>query len=148
MKLLKTISFYLVISVVSTLVTNHLQSDFIFTYLQENIISLQITLLAINTATLGLIASKIQDISSTHKIDFSPTIREMKLSLKEQIILIITSIVTLILQKSKVIDLHCQEFIGNTLLLAVLIYSLNILWDTGKAVFIIIEEIHKIHNKD
>ena len=63
MKNIKNVSFYIVLSIIVTMITNYLESPFLFKYLQNSIISLQITLLAINTATLGLIASKIQDIT-------------------------------------------------------------------------------------
>ena len=60
MKLAKNISFFIVISIIISLIGKGLESKFLFTYLQQNIIGLLLTLLAINTATLGLIASKIQ----------------------------------------------------------------------------------------
>lgn len=131
--------------VTGTLVTSlchFLESDYIFHYIQGNVIGIQVTLLSINTATLGLIASKIQEISLQYNIDFTDTVREMKFSLKEQIALIITSIATLIIMKSKLLTMGCQEFVGNAILSSVVIYALNILWDTGKSVFVIIELIN------
>jgi len=149
MKNLKNISFFFVIALAITTIGNVLDSKFLFTYLQTNIIGLLITLLAINTATSGLIASKIQDfVIQKPEIDFSTTIKEMKTSLLEQIILIITSIICLIIQNSEKIELKFKDDICNIIIITAFIYAIDILWDTGKAVFVIIEEIQKTNNKN
>ena len=147
MKNLKSISFFFVIALSITAISNILNSTFLFTYLQTNIISLLITLLAINTATSGLIASKIQDfVIQKPEIDFSPTIKEMKVSLFEQIILIVISVISLIFQNSTKIELEFKDDICNIILITAFIYAIDILWDTGKAVFVIIEEIQKLNS--
>ncbi len=90
MRLIKNISFYIILAFIISLSSNYLESDFIFNYLKENIIGLLLTLLAINTATLGLIASKIQDMLEKHpKMSFKKTTKEMKFSLTEQVVLIV-----------------------------------------------------------
>ena len=120
-----------------------------FLYLQENIISLLLILLAINTTTLGLIASKIQDIVvKIPEIDFSDTIKEMKKSLLEQIILIIVSAFCLLLMDSVKITFEHKSEIGNVMLISIFIYAINILWDTGKSVFIIIEELQNMKKEE
>lgn len=154
MNLLKKISFkqisvYILISLFCVFLTKILKSDFIFQYLRDNIITLLVTLLAINTATLGLIASKIQDLISQYKgISFKETIDEMKLSLLEQIILIIISFLTLVIQDSPIINFEYKETICNIILTFVLVYSISILWDTGNAVFVSIEEIEKMNKEE
>lgn len=147
MKLVKNISFYIIISIIITFLGFKLESKFLFKYLQENIIGLLLTLLAINTATLGLIASKIQDIVVKYpQMDFSETTKQMKISLLEQIILIIISILCLLLMDSTIITYEFKNEIGNVFLVSILIYAINILWDTGKGVFVIIEELQKMNN--
>lgn len=147
MNTIKNISFYIVLGVIITFLGKFLESNFLFIYLKENIIGLLLTLLAINTATLGLIASKIQDIVVNYpKFDFSSTIKEMKTSLLEQIILICSSVITLLLLDSCKIDFSYKTDIGNVILTTVLIYSISILWDTGKAVFVVIEELQNMNN--
>jgi hypothetical protein len=117
--------------------------------LNAQLIGLLLTLLAINTATLGLVASKIQDIVvSRPEFDFNSTIYQMKLSLKEQIVLITLSIITLIIQSSKIVEFSYKIDITNVILIGVLIYSIDILWDTGKSVFVVIEELQKLNNKE
>lgn len=148
MTLIKSISFYIIIGFLISWSSQWLESDFLFKYLKENIVGLLITLLAINTATLGLISSKIQDIVLKEPmLDFKTTIKEMKVSLLEQIFLIGSSIVCLLLMESPKIIFHCKDLVGNTILTTILIYSIAILWDTGKAVFIIIDELQDLHNK-
>ena len=148
-ELFKNISLILVISSCVVFLCNYLQTQFLFLYLANNLISLLLTLLAINTATLGLIASKMQDILvDKPDFNFSRTINEMKISLLEQIILICVSILTLILQSSKIVVLSNKDLVSNIILVSVLIYSINILWDTGKGVFVVIEELQKLRNKD
>lgn len=148
MKTAKNISFFIVIALFIALVGEGLESRFLFKYLQENIIGLLLTLLAINTATLGLIASKIQDIVIKYpSMDFSSTIKEMKKSLLEQIVLIIISVVILLLVDSVKITYEFKDLMGNVILTTVLIYAVNILWDTGRGVFIIIEELQKLNKQ-
>ena len=144
---LKNISFILVLSAIVVIFCNYLETTFLFTYLTNNLISLLLTLLAINTATLGLIASKMQDIVvDKPQFNFSRTIKEMKLSLFEQIVLIAVTIITLILQDSKVVIVNHKDDASNIILVGVLFYSINILWDTGKGVFVVIEELQKLRN--
>ncbi|MFZ4056985.1 MAG: hypothetical protein ACOYKE_02550 [Ferruginibacter sp.] len=146
---IKNISFILVASAIVVMFCNYLQTDFLFKYLTDNLISLLLTLLAINTATLGLIASKMQDIVADQpEFDFSRTIKEMKLSLLEQIVLISLSIIILILQDSKLFTIVHKATISNIILVGVLIYSINILWDTGKSVFVVIEELQKMRRNN
>ncbi len=144
-KLLKNISFYLIISFAFCYLSYTINSKALFQYLSGNLISLLFTLLAINTATTGLIASKIQDIVILYQnMNFKETIRQMKLSLLEQITLIVFSVLIITANDSQIIEFENKEFLFDILLTTVLIYAMAILWDTGKAVFIIIEEIQKL----
>ena len=148
MRLAKNISFYIIIAFLICLLSKILKSDFLFKYLTENIIGLLLTLLAINTATLGLIDSKIQDMLEKYpKMRFKKTTKEMKFSLTEQVILIIVSVISLIVLNSSVVQFEYKELVLNTVLVGVLIYSVNILWDTGKAVFVIIDLIENMNEK-
>lgn len=149
MKIAKNISFFIVLSILIVLLSDYLETSFLFEYLRSNVIGLLLTLLAINTATLGLIASKIQDVAIKYpQINFSDTIKEMKISLLEQIILIVVSTLTLMLQDSDKVIFELKDYVFNTLLVAVLIYAINILWDTGKAVFVILEEIQHLNKNN
>jgi hypothetical protein len=146
--ILKNISFYLVISYLTCLGAYYVNSSSLFTYLRENIIGLLLTLLAINTATLGLIASKMQDLLKDFPtFSFRDSISQMKLSLLEQIILIVSSVIIIIVHGSKMILFPHKYFTMDVLLVTIMVYSIAILWDTGKAVFVVIEEIQKMNKQ-
>lgn len=145
METIKDISMYLVLSIVATVFCYWLESSFLFDYLQNNIIGLLITLLAINTATSGLVASKMQDLKlQKPQIDLKEPIKQMKLSLVEQIILIAVSIIFMTILKSSLVNFDYKEHLFNGGLIFVLIYALAILMDTGKAVFTMIEGLQNI----
>jgi hypothetical protein len=145
METIKDISLYVIISALITLGCYWLQSSFLFDYLQSNIIGLLITLLAINTATSGLVASKMQDLTlQKPEVDLSEPIRQMKTSLIEQIVLIALSIIFMTIIKSELIQFDYKEKIFNGGLVLLLVYALAILLDTGKAVFIVIQGLQNI----
>ena len=62
-----------------------LESDYIIRFLDENLVSLLIALLAINTASLGIVLSKIREIldSKAGSHDFAATKSAMLCSIKE-----------------------------------------------------------------
>jgi hypothetical protein len=143
--IVKNISFYVLISLVFCYASYLVQSKSLFQYLSDNIVGLLLTLLAINTATSGLIASKMQDLVSTFPtFNFQDSIKQMKVSLLEQIILIIGSVIIIIMQGSPVLKFPHKDFTLDVLLVTIMVYSIAVLWDTGKAVFIVIEEIQKM----
>ena len=141
MNYVKNIFAYLGAAFIITLVSSQLQSSFLSKFLYDNIITLLITLLAINTATSSLIISKLQEIAKELKRDFNLTYRELKNSLIEQIILIGAATVLLILKDSKWLlnNFSHHNLIFDSLLTAVFIYAMDILRDTGKAIFDIIK---------
>jgi hypothetical protein len=142
---IKEISFFILIGIIVTSIAYAIDSSLIFTYLQENIISLLLTLLAINTATSGLIASIIHNILNEFpKLDFSDTLKEMRRSLVEQIFFIIIAFVALLIMDSKVIEFEFKVEICNTILVSVFAFSVYALWDTGRSVFLIIDGIKNL----
>lgn len=118
-----------------------IQSDFVYNFLKNNITNLQIALLAINVATLGIVLSKIRElIDKTGKRDeFNLVRREMLLSIQEQVALIVVSLVILALATSKAPPFQLQVEVYQTLLLSSFIYSIHILYDTAKSVFVILD---------
>lgn len=141
----KNISIVFLISTITTYICYLINSDSLFDYLNNNLLTILLAFLAINTATLGHLAAKIQDIMVTYNyFDFSSTIYEMKKSLLEQIILILLSIFLLIFRNSN-LDFPLKFEIVNIFSLAIFLYSINILYDTGKGVFVIIDEIKKMN---
>lgn len=118
-----------------------LESDYISRFLDGNLVSLLITLLAVNTASLGIVLSKIREIldSKAGSNDFSATKNAMIYSIKEQIVLIFLSLILLILNNSN--WLTTQPKIAPLIEIAVLTcfsFSMLILFDTSKSIFVIL----------
>jgi hypothetical protein len=139
----KNISFYIVAALALNSLSFFLESPFLSKFLHDNVINIIINLLAINTATTGIVLTKLKEISENHKnFDFSESYKELKFALIEQIILIGLSITVLIFKDSAVIQAHLlhHNFIFDTLITAIFINTLDTLRDTGKAIFLIIKK--------
>ncbi|GIM59848.1 hypothetical protein CAPN007_20570 [Capnocytophaga canimorsus] len=54
-------------------------------------------------------------------------------------------VLVLLLVESSKIDFTYKNEIGNVFLVSILSHAISNLWDTGKAVFIIIEQIQKVN---
>jgi NADH:ubiquinone oxidoreductase subunit 2 (subunit N) len=140
---IKNISFYIVAALSLNVLSVFLVSSFLSKFLHDNVINILINLLAINTASTGIVLTKLKEISERHNdFDFSEIFIELKLALVEQIILIGLSIIVLIFNDSNLIkaNLSQHEFIFNTLITAIFINALDTLRDTGKAIFLIIKK--------
>ncbi|MCX6960474.1 MAG: hypothetical protein NTW91_09415 [Verrucomicrobia bacterium] len=127
-----------VLSIFQDLVATSYLSDF----LRSNLISLLIALLAINSATLGVVLTKIRDLADKHGgIEyFRNTKAEMIISLHEQISLIVIGTLLLMIEKSSfILGLSYSGLVLRVLLSAVFIYSMIVLYDTAKSVFCILD---------
>ena len=146
MNTVKNISFFVIISFILNLISYYLESNFLLEFLSSNLIIILLTLLAINTATTGLLSIKMAELETKfNDLDFKSTYIEMKFSLKEQIILIILSLLVLIINDSKLIDFEFKNFIIGTFLTTIFIYAIDILRDTGISVFKLLELVSDIN---
>jgi len=139
--MIKNISLYLVIAFALAYSSEALESSFLQTFLTSNLINILITLLAINTATVSILLSKLNEIAEKNKsFSFDETYTELKKSLIEQICLIILAVIVGILSSSKIIQCHLShcQLIMDTANIFVFVYSIDILRDTGVAIFSII----------
>lgn len=148
----KNISLFLVIGLIVTLLSNWLQSDFIFTFLSQNLITLLIALVAINTTTTSVVLTKIREIADTLGGNFTSTAKEMKVSIAEQVILIILAVIVQVIGASSLIQTGYPliTHISNVLLIAIFSYSIYILHDTANSVFVILQfenGLQKSNNK-
>jgi hypothetical protein len=137
----KTISLFLVIGFLANLLVSWLKSDFIYNFLSENLITLLIALVAINTTTLGVVLSKVREIADKTGGSFERTAKEMKLSIVEQVILIIVAIIVQVVGTSELLVSQMQllVFISNMILIAILFYAIYILYDTANSIFVILQ---------
>ena len=127
-----------------------LKSDFLSNFIEEDLVGLLLTLLAINTATSTVISSKLEEISERTGADFSDVVKEIKFSLLEQIIMIILSIILLISLSSEVLlkSIEDIDLIFRIVLTTILIYSIEILRDTGVTIFNIIIELNRKNEQE
>lgn len=142
MERVKYICCYLVLAIIVNLVAIGLDSSFLGIFLQQNLISILINLLAINIATCTILITKVKDLKDLHGADFSESFKELRVSVIEQIALIGSAFLVLIIGGSAKLN---YSFCGYSLVIDILlttifVYAIAILWDIGKAVFIIIEQ--------
>lgn len=132
------------ISCLVTFLLEGIGSQYLFDFLDQHVINIQIGLLAINTATLGVVLTKLRDLvdKGTPLSEFSAARSEMLLSVKEQMALIIAALIILSTKNAKSIPLHIPGELTRILLLSCFIYSLMILYDTAKSVFVVLGESH------
>lgn len=137
----KSFSLFLVVGILATLLTNWLQSTFIFDFLSANLITLLIALVAINTTTLSVVLTKIREITDKIGGNFSNTAKEMKVSITEQVILIIVTAITQVMAGSPLVtsSFPSMHFVSSVILIGVFSYSLYILYDTANSVFVILQ---------
>lgn len=137
---LKSFSLFILLGVSVHFVCTLLESDFLIDFLSNNLITLLIALLAINTTTGSVVMTKLRDIIERHGGDFSLTLGQLKLSIIEQLIFIIFAVLILVLLGSKP-TIELNEYIKPLLesgLIAVFIASLHNLYDTASSIFVIL----------
>lgn len=120
---------------------HEIQSDFIFNFLKSNITNLQVALLAVNTATLGIVLTKIRELidKTGQRAIFDSTRSEMLLSIKEQVALVAASLIIIAIEAAKNFPLDIPTDVLQALLIASFIYSIFVLYDTAKSVFVILD---------
>ena len=140
----RDISAYFVVGLGLCSMSYLLQSSFLLDFLRNNLISLIATLLAINIANSTLLLSKLENIVSQAdnpniSSSFTKTTKEIYINLRDQVLLILGAIFFLSLENSKyIIGYPCALFWVRSCIVAVLAYAIDILWDTAKAVIIIL----------
>ena len=144
MEILRNILISLAIGFIFAILQNLLKSEILIMFLKNNLITIEITMLAINSATLGIVLTKIREIIDRfpEKSDFSRSKKQMLLSIKEQIILIIFSSIALILAGSCIINKLQNDIINlsfDALLIACFVYAVLILFDVAKSVFVLLD---------
>lgn len=121
-----------------------LATSFLNDWLQSNLIQLQIALLAINSATLGVVLTKIRDLvdrAGVNKRFFVSAKDQMLLSIKEQVALIVAAILLLTIWSSAKIAQYIPHFdlVFSSLVSGVFVYSLWVLYDTAKSIVVIVD---------
>ncbi len=130
------------IGFLAQILQSSLETNYLNNFLSQNLITILIALLAINSATLGIVLTKIRDLVERHGNAqcFNSTKKQMILSIKEQIVLIVFSVIFLTVVSSRLISGHENlKMLFNTTVIAIFAYALFVLYDTAKGVLIIID---------
>lgn len=116
-----------------------LGSTFLDRFLEQNLLILVPTLLAINIATITILLTKLSDLRIRYpSVRFSASISAMRGSIYEQIWIIALSTLTLIIKANSNLPILCSstaQYILSTLLIAFSIAAIQIVLDTAKALF-------------
>lgn len=142
-QILKTSFFALGIGFLCQIAQDWLASYYLNDFLKANLINMLVALLAINTATMGIVLTKIRDLVDSHGHGdlFKSTRRQMLLSIKEQVSLIIVGVVLLTIADSTLLSQQVDNFnlLINSLVCGVFVYSMSVLYDVATSVLIIID---------
>lgn len=117
-------------------------SAYIETFLDANLLVVLVALMAINTTTASVILTKMREIADAHpKADFAATRRSMRGATIEQLALIVIAIALLAAKDSPwlIHRLPHAEFVLTSLLIAVFAFALQVLYDTARAVYVILD---------
>ncbi|WP_149912710.1 hypothetical protein [Sphingobacterium cavernae] len=124
---------------------NFIESTFLGEFLKKDVLTILIALFGLNIAILSILITKLSDVKKQlASIDITEISYEMKFSMVEFIVNISLAVVSLIFYNSNSIVFPYKELLFQSTLLSTLIYSLVIIWDTGKSIFILIDEEDKI----
>lgn len=137
---LKNIVFFLFLGGLTELLLYNLKSNYFEEFLSENLITLLFAILAINITTFSVVLTKLNDLKKKHKCSFDNTIREFEKSVIEQILLIFIAIMVFSAIESKFIAdyTNLKEYLA-ALAISCFYYSIYILYDTSKAIFVLLE---------
>jgi hypothetical protein len=119
-----------------------LGSQYFNDFLRLNLINILIALLAVNSATMGIVLTKIRELIEKHGHGdaFKQTRAQFLLSIKEQVALIAAAILLLTISQSKYLkDIPNINLFFGSMVAAIFVYSMTILYDTAKGVLIIID---------
>lgn len=142
MGIIVTSFFALGIGFIAQLAQQAVCSNYLNMFLSTNLVNLLVAVLAINSATMGIVLTKIRDLVERHggEDKFQDTKREMLLSIKEQIVLIAVAIVLLTASSSEYLGgLDMVLLLLWSATVGVFVYALKILYDTARSVLIIID---------
>ena len=143
---MKSIAAHFFISVGVAFLLSKLQtaigSVYILDFLNKNLIAIQIALMAINGTTLGIVLTKVREITDRtgSREAFMNSKREMLFMVYEQISLIAISLILLSLHTSSWIAGKASWLeVFEVLIIGCFVYAMIILYDTAKSVFVLID---------
>lgn len=136
------ITSYLFVSLIVSWLGVKIESSFLKTF-SDNFIPLLSAILAINVASVSLLAGNMIQVQQDTGASLEKTLKDLKGSFFLQLVLIGISFITLLIKGSKKIESIFGQFelelATNTIIIAIFIYYLDMVVDLGKALFTILE---------
>ena len=137
---LKNISLCFVLALVLTGLSYAIESTFLASFVNNNLILILLTIFSINITTSSVILTKLKEISESHDIDFPKSVQELKLSMQEQVVIVCLAFLFLIFKESQVIsNSEIAHKTVNTLLVTLFIFEVYILRDLALSIFVILD---------
>lgn len=124
------------------LLRSWLSSSFLQNFFEGNLVTILVALLAINAATMGIVLTKIRDLIDKRggAQFFESTKKNMLLSVKEQISLIVLATIVLSVNSSPLIaNVQNLSLFLDSIVTGIFVYALLVLYDTAKGVLIIVD---------
>lgn len=119
-----------------------LGSKFLYGFFESNLVTILVALLAVNAATMGIVLTKMRDLidKNGNAEAFKKTRRNMLLSIKEQIGLIILAAIVLSVKSAPVVQsIENMPLLFNSIVAGIFVYALLVLYDTAKGVLVIVD---------
>ena len=142
LQILKTAVMSIGVGFLAQVLQSMLCTNYLNNFLSQNLITILIALLAINSATLGIVLTKIRDLVEKHGNAqcFNSTKQNMILSIREQIALIIFAVIFLTVVSSNIVKAYTNlKSLIDATIVGIFAYALFVLYDTAKGVLIIID---------
>jgi|SRR5690554_3296880 len=124
------------------LLSSWLSSSFLQKFFESNLVTILVALLAINAATMGIVLTKIRELIDKRggAQFFESTKKNMLLSVKEQIGLIVLATTVLSVNSSPLVaNVQNLSLFLDSLITGIFVYALLVLYDTAKGVLIIVD---------
>jgi hypothetical protein len=142
MSSIRTALVALALGFLAQLAQRALETDYLNAFLRNNLLTLLIALLAINSATTGIVLTKIRGLIEVggNASVFKATRAQMVLAVREQIALIVIAIAALtvasspLLPSSDILQLSLESVV-----VGVFSYSMLVLYDTAVGVLLIVD---------
>lgn len=136
---LKNLSLYSIVAALAYFISDAIDSRYLSDFLEDNLITILIALLAINNTTFSVVMTKLREISDKRGASFSETIKEFRKSNLEQVFFILAAILLLVARDSEALE-ACDVIlkVADIGLIAIFIASIHNLYDTGDSIFVIL----------
>lgn len=146
MDTLKNIALCIVAGFVLNLISVLIDSDFLSSFVSDRIILILVSLLAINTTTTSVLMTKLREISEEHDIDFSTSISQLRLAMREQFGLIVVAFILSVVGSSGLLQERILHFgfALDVLLTACFLFAIYILYDLANSIFVILKAEEKV----